>query len=83
MDLYTRNILVGIFAVLVMGTVLAGEVIGWAHCDIDTAKEMVQKIGLGVSASGTLFLVCFLVCAYLKEVKKQKRRTGEKLKAKT
>ncbi len=73
MDLYTRNILVGIFAVLVMGMVLGGEVIAWAHYDIDAVKAMVQKISLAVSALGTLFLVC----AYLKEMRKQKRRIGK------
>jgi hypothetical protein len=77
MDLYTRNVLVGVFAVLVMGTVLAGEVIAWAHYDIDIAKEMVQKIGLGLSVSGTLVLVC----AYLKETKKLKKKAGDSLKA--
>ena len=90
MDLYTRNILVGIFAVLVMGTVVVGEMITWTHCDLDTAKHMVQKISLGVSTSGTLFLVF----AYFKDTKKRKRKTvkgssffshtyhGPKLKAK-
>ncbi len=69
MDLYTRNILVAVFAVLVMGTVVVGEMIAWTHCDIDTAKDVVQKISLGVSTSGTLFLVF----AYFKDSRKQKK----------
>jgi hypothetical protein len=69
MDLYTRNILVGIFAILVIGTVVVGEMVSWTHCDIDTAKDMVQRISLGVSTSGTLFLVF----TYFKNSKKQKK----------
>jgi hypothetical protein len=69
MDLYTRNILVGIFAILVMGTVVVGEMVSWTHCDIDTAKDVVQRISLGVSTSGTLFLVF----TYFKNSKKQKK----------
>jgi hypothetical protein len=74
MDLYTRNILVGVFAILVMGTVVVGEMISWTHCDIDTAKDMVQKIGLGVSTSGTLFLAL----VYFKGSKKQKKEARNK-----
>lgn len=74
MDLYTRNILVGIFAVLVMGTVFVGEMITWTHCDLDAAKNMVQGISLGVSTSGTLFLAF----AYFKDAKKQKKKAGKK-----
>ena len=70
MDLYTRNILVGIFAVLIMGTVVVGEMITWSHCDLDAAKNMVQEISLGVSTSGTLFLAF----AYFKDAKKQRRK---------
>ena len=70
MDLYTRNILVGIFAVLVMGTVFVGEMISWTHCDIAAAKDMVQKISLGVSTSGTLFLGF----VYFKDTKKRKKK---------
>jgi hypothetical protein len=70
MDLYTRNILVGIFAILVMGTIFVGEMISWTHCDIDAAKDMVQKIGLGVSTSGTLFLAF----VYFKDSKKQQKK---------
>ena len=73
MDLYTRNILVGIFAVLVMGTVVVGEMISWTHCDMNTAKNMVQKIGLGVSTSGTLFLVF----VYFKDTRKRKRKSDK------
>jgi hypothetical protein len=69
MDLYTRNILVGVFAILVIGTVVVGEMISWTHCDIDTAKDVVQKISLGVSSSGTLFLAF----AYFRGSKKQKK----------
>jgi hypothetical protein len=71
MDLYTKNVLVGIFALLVMGTVLVGEMISWTHCDLDTAKDLVQKISLGVSTSGTLFLTF----VYFKDSKKQKKNT--------
>jgi hypothetical protein len=74
MDLYTRNILVGIFAVLVIGTVFAGEMITWAHCDLDTAKDRVQEIGLGVSTSGTLFLVF----VYVKHTKKQRKKASKR-----
>ena len=74
MDLYTRNILVAIFAVLVMGTIMIGEMLAWTHCDIDTAKSMVQKISLGISTSGTLFLVV----VYLKGTKKQKVKACKK-----
>jgi hypothetical protein len=74
MDLYTRNVLVGIFAVLVMSTIIIGETLAWTRCDIDTAKSMVQKISLGISTSGTLFLVV----VYLKDAKKQKAKAGKK-----
>ncbi len=73
MDLYTRNILVGIFAVLLMGTVVTGEILTWTQWDIETAKSMVEKVSLGVSTSGTLFLVF----VYLKDAKKE-RRTNSK-----
>ena len=74
MDLYTRNVLVGIFAVLVMSTIFVGEMLAWTHCDIDTAKSIVQKISLGISTSGTLFLVV----VYLKDAKKHKVKTSKK-----
>jgi hypothetical protein len=74
MDLYVRNVLVGIFAVLVMGTVVVGEMISWTHCDIDIAKDMVQKVSLGVSTSGTLFLAF----VYFKDSKKQKKKARRK-----
>jgi hypothetical protein len=74
MDLYTRNILVGIFAVLVMGTVVVGEMISWTHCDINVAKDLVRKISLGVSTSGTLFLVF----VYFKDAKKQKKKDARR-----
>ncbi|HME41656.1 MAG TPA: hypothetical protein VKF36_01105 [Syntrophorhabdales bacterium] len=73
MDLYTRNILVGIFAVLVMGTIVAGEMITWTHCDMETAKDMVQKISLGVSTFGTLFLGF----VYFRGSKKRKRKAAK------
>ncbi len=74
MDLYTRNILVGIFAVLVMGTIVVGEMITWTHCDMETAKDMVQEISLGVSTFGTLFLGF----VYLRDSKKRKRKAAKK-----
>ena len=73
MDLYTRNILVGIFAVLVMGTVVIGEMITWTHCDMNTAKDMVQKISLGVSTSGALFLLF----VYFKDTRKRKSKSAK------
>jgi hypothetical protein len=48
--------------------------ISWTHCEIETAKDMVQKISLGVSTSGTLFLVF----VYFKDSKKQKREARKK-----
>jgi len=74
MDLYTRNILVGIFAVLVMGTIIIGETLTWTQCDLDMAKSMVQKISLGISTSGTLFLVA----VYLKDTRKRKEKEGKR-----
>jgi hypothetical protein len=74
MDLYTRNILVGMFAVLVMSAIIIGEMLAWIHCDIDTAKSMVQKISIGISTSGTLFLVF----VYLKDAKSQKAKARKK-----
>ena len=73
MDLYARNILVGIFAVLVMGTIVVGEMITWTHCDMETAKDTVQKISLGVSTSGTLFLGF----VYFRDSKKRKRKAAK------
>jgi len=74
MDLYTRNLLVGIFAVLVMSAIIIGEMLAWTHCDIETAKAMVQKISIGISTSGTLFLVV----VYLKDAKKHRAKAGKK-----
>lgn len=74
MDLYTRNLLVGAFAVLVMSAVVVGEMVTWASCDIDAAKDVVQKVSLGVSTSGTLFLAF----VYLRDSKKQKGKNGKK-----
>jgi len=73
MDLYTRNILVGIFAVLVMGTVVVGEMVNWTHCDLETAKSVVQKVSLGVSTLGTVFLGF----VFFKGTKKRKRKTSK------
>ena len=73
MDLYARNILVSIFAILVMGTVVVGEMIAWTQCDLDTAKDRVQKIGLGVSTSGTLFLGF----VYFWDSRKRKRKAAK------
>jgi hypothetical protein len=74
MDLYTRNVLVAIFAVLVMGTVVTGEVVTWANYDIDAAKDLIQKISLGVSTSGTLFLLF----VYFKGARKQRRKVSKR-----
>lgn len=74
MDLYTRNVLVGAFAILVMSAVLVGEVVTWASCDIETAKEVVQKVSLGVSTSGTLFLAFI----YVRGSKRQKGKNASK-----
>jgi hypothetical protein len=74
MDLYTRNILVGIFAVLLMGTIMVGEMVTWTHCDLETAKSMVQKISLGISTSGALFLGF----VYFKITKMNKRKKPKK-----
>ena len=74
MDLRTRNVLVGIFAVLVMGTIFVGEMISWTHCDLDTAKSVVQRVSLGVSTLGTVFLGF----VYFKGVKKQKRKSPKR-----
>ncbi|MBP1730937.1 MAG: hypothetical protein H6Q55_1366 [Deltaproteobacteria bacterium] len=74
MDLYTRNVLVGAFAILVMSAVVVGEMVTWVSCDIDTAKDLVQKVSLGVSTSGTLFLAF----VYVRASKRQKGRNGKK-----
>jgi hypothetical protein len=74
MDLYTRNILVGIFAVLVIGTVVVGEMISWTHCDLEVAKSMVQKVSLGVSTSGALFLGF----AYFRSTKNSRRKSSKR-----
>jgi hypothetical protein len=68
MDLYTRNVLVGAFAILVMSAVVVGEMVTWASCDIDTAKDVVQKVSVGVSTSGTLFLGF----VYLRDARRRK-----------
>ena len=73
MDLYTRNILVGIFAVLVMATVVVGEMVNWTHCDLETAKNVVQKVGLGVSTLGAVFLGF----VFFKATKKRKGRNSK------
>jgi hypothetical protein len=57
-----------------MGTIVVGEMITWTHCDMETAKDMVQKISLGVSTFGTLFLGC----VYLRDSKKRKKKAAKK-----
>ncbi len=75
LDLYTRNILVGIFAVVVMTTVVVGEIVTWAHWNVDTVKSMVQKIGFSLSTFGTV-LLGFI---YFKFAKKRKRKKTKAL----
>ncbi len=65
MDLYTRNVLVGIFAIVVIGTVAIGEM-----TDVDTVKSLLEKISLAV----TLATIC-VGCIYLRATKKRKKRT--------
>jgi hypothetical protein len=76
MDLYTKNVLVGAFAILVMSAVVVGEMVTWASCDIDTAKDVVQKVSIGVSTSGTLFLGF----VYLRGSRRQKDKKGKEHK---
>ena len=73
MDLYTRNILVGIFAVVVMSTVVVGEIVTWAHFNVDTVKSIVERIGFSVSTLGTVVLGFI----YFKTTKKRKRRSAK------